>query len=108
MSLADEAIIKSGILDRYDTTALENVLNQDIPDDAFDRWFCCMVENKTEDFAKNSDYFNCWALKASILSNIEFLKDVKMKIYNITKEHQRLDKQIERLMLKSNANLEKI
>jgi len=111
MSLADEAIKKSNILDEEETDILEEALDKIIPDEEnnnFDRWFCSVLENKEEEYATIRDYFDCWVLKASILSNIEFLKSIKMKLYDITKEHKKLDKRIEELMLKSNANLEKL
>jgi hypothetical protein len=108
MSLADAAIKKSNILNDNDTEILEKAVERIVPEDNFDKWYCGVVENKEEEYVKVGDYFNCWVLKASILSNIEFLRSIKMKLYDITTEHKRLDKRIEELMLRSNTNLEKL
>lgn len=108
MSLADEAIKKSNILNENETVILEDAVERNIPEDNFDKWFCGVLENKEEEYVKVGDYFDCWVLKSSILSNIQFLQNVKMKLYDITNEHRRLDKKIEELMLRSNANLEKL
>ena len=107
MSLADEALLKSDIFSK-DTSPLEEALEKNISIKDFDKWFCAVLENKEQNFVNQSDYFNCWVSKASILSNINFLKDLKMKIYNITQEHKRLDEKIEQLLLKNSIGLNKL
>ena len=109
-SLADEAIKSTDILKSKNTEPLEEALDRTVPEGDADKskWFCSILENKEADYATVQDYFDCWVLKASILTNIEFLKEVKMQLYTIAKEHKRLDEKIQNLMLKSNVNLKKL
>jgi len=111
MSLADKAIRESNILEEENTSALVQAIDKIAPfedESNFDKWFCSVLEAKEENFATERDYFDCWVMKASILSNIHFLKQIKSQLYTITKEHERLDKKINTLLLKSNANLKKL
>ncbi len=108
--MADEMIKSSKFLEKNieNTLPLEEAVEKDVPstEKSFSKWFCGVVENKETEFVQSSDYFDCWALKANTLANIEFLKNIKVKVYELTKEHKRVDEKIQKLLIQNNANLQ--
>lgn len=108
--MADEIIRSSQFLqiNKSNTAALEEAIEKEVPssEKSFSKWFCGVVENKETNFVKPSDYFDCWALKASTLANIQFLKSCKFTLFELAKEHKRVDEKIQTLLAKNNTNLQ--
>jgi hypothetical protein len=108
--MADDILKSTQFLKKniHNTLPLEEAIERDIPskEKSFSKWFCGVIENKEDDFVQPSDYFDCWALKANTLANIEFLKNIKYKVFELTKEHRRVDEKIQNLLMENNKNLQ--
>lgn len=109
MSIADIEILKSKILQQNNTFPLMEALNTDsssgVDENSRLHWFCNILENKTVDVIDDRNFFDCWAMKASILANIMFLRETKMELYNLTQEHKKVDTKINNLLLQNARNL---